>query len=270
MAQVKALALGGLGSPCCCSAPTGCKLTVHTYWCTDGCVAPGTITVTVREGSPTGTVVCSGTADVNGNYVCYLTATGNYYASASTTTSGYLNDVGHVNITNVSGENCTPANVLSPIYPDQLTLTTVFGTCTISPTATDLTNPCVTSGSSSNYIGSLTYDFPGACTCAAGDVTIWFNIVFCGAAGQTNPYITYGYLYCLLSDLATYCPGNITGDCSSSGSTCQGGVNAYPMTGVGPYQTTCYPVDLTGDPSCFVLCGNCPPNATGTLFTVTQ
>ncbi len=273
MAQVKALQLGGIGHPCCCTQ-TGCRLTVNTKWCQNSCVAPGTITVTAQFNNSGGAVADSQIADASGNAVLSIPTTGNFYITASNGSGSYLNTPVTVNITSAPiGSNCTPATARCRLYPNQLTITeSLLGvTATVVPTGSF---PQVGAGSPTHYIGSTTYSYPGTCTCPAKTVTLYFFFDPCTNAGITNE-IGFAFNYVDVSGFGTgpFCPDD-------TGPLLAGGITAVSPTGTGPELATCYNVNLSGsgnnttatpaDPPS-VLYGFCIPGTFYTEnYTVTQ
>jgi hypothetical protein len=283
MAKVRAFSLGGLGGGgltgmdpggCCCGS-TGCTLTVDTKWCS--CVAPGTITVTVHSGTITGPVVCSGTANSSGLFVCTLTTAGTYVATASTTSGGYLNDPATIVITSAPTSGpCTPATVRTVIYPNQVTATGFWGTKVLSPTGG--ANLCESASSAFGYTGTVTgFSVPAACGCAATSMNIDFVFIPCGSFGQTQPWL----IYCIDTYTQTVppfqlCPGPDPLAPPQSFTSTTGNLSGTGPQGSG---TTGFPVNLTGtysfsfanDPRA-ILYGCCVSgtNSCSTGITLTQ
>jgi hypothetical protein len=260
--------LGRMGTckPC---APVGCSLTVDTTWCQ--VVAPGVITVTVHSGTITGPVVCTGTADALGKYVCTISTAGTYVAVASTSSSGYLNAPGTVVITSApTSGNCTPATVRTVIYPAQMTATGFWGSKVLSPTGG--ANLCASASGDFSYTGTVTgWSSPAACGCAAEALSIDLAFIPCGSFGQTQPWL----LFCFLTQrdpiLGTVCPGVGPGTIATTGF----------LSGTGPVGSgvTGYPVNLSGTYSFpasndarAILYGCCttPTDGCSTGCTVTQ
>jgi hypothetical protein len=235
---------GSTGKGCGCCATVGCHLTVNTTWCS--CVAPGTITVTVHSGTITGPVVCTGTADALGKFVCVISTTGTYVVVASTSSSGYLNLPGTVVITSApTSGNCTPATVLSELYPNQVTCTGFWGTKILLPSGS--ANRCSTGGGDHSYLGTVTgYSSSAGCGCGASTLNIDLAFIPCGFFGQVNPWL----LFCIdnytqqVSPFQT-CPGadplappqNIsssTGNLSGTGPA-GSGITGFPVNLSGTY-----------------------------------
>ncbi len=212
---------GGSGGGCGCC---GGGIKVECYWCIPTDVPPGVLTVTVRSGNSSGPIVCTGTANAEGQYFCVLPSSGLYFFTASTSASGYLVSPQVVSVT-VSGSTYTPSAVLVRMYPDQLTLTDpIAGSITLLPSGS---LSWAGSGSYQNYIGSITYNYGAACSCAAGSVTLQYSVETCDTSNIT---------------LSVYCPQNYPTDplaCpDTSGSNAQGGGSNF--SGTGPQQSTCY------------------------------
>jgi len=226
MAQNRALSLGGIGSPCCC----GCKFTIHTTWCL-GCVAPGTITVTAQYNNSSGAIAATVTADASGNAVFSLSS-GTYYFSASTSSSGYMNDPVTVTIA-----NCTPTGASSPIYPDQLTLTDpVYGAVTLLPYGTISLNqiPPIT-GDLNHFIGYLTIVFPSTCGCPGLSVDVLY-VVDCN--GTTGLQLSVFLQTCIPIGLPDGCPGTTPSPGYQANTSGE-------FTGTGPGASPCYPLSMS-------------------------
>ena len=224
MAQNKALSLGGLGSPCCCTGVTGCILIVDTTWCT--CVIPGTITVTVKD--HLGVTVCTGTANGAGQFSCLIATTGTYMATASTSSSGYMNLAGSVTITNVSGANCVPTTVFTPIFPVQLTASAWWGAATLFPMVA--TNCAIGGPSPFAYTGTINFAFGGACGCAAATVPILIGVSVC----NSGP-----------AQVSACFPVPSFGGCPNAAGPAMQPVADLPI-GTAMLQGSCIPVNLSG------------------------
>ncbi len=218
------MAVGGFGACCGCT-----NFTVDVFWCIATDVPPGTITVTVQQNNSSGAVVATGTASAAGQFKCEIPSSGTYYFSASTTASGYLM-LPETHFISLSGSAPSPSSAIVRIYPDQLTLTDpIAGSITLLPSGS---LSWAGSGSYQNYIGSSTYNYGAACSCAAGSVTLQYSVETCDTANIT---------------LSVYCPQNYPTDplaCpDTSGSNAQGGGSNF--SGTGPQQSTCYPVNMS-------------------------
>jgi hypothetical protein len=217
--------------PCGTCATIGATVTVSVYWCIPTDVPPGTITVTVYKNNASGPVIATGTADASGKFHFTLTSTTTCYITASTDASGYLNLPTTIGIT-VSGTTATPSGVGTRVYPDQLTLTDpVVGEVTVYPYGT-LSLAGI--GSYANYIGSMSFDYPAACSCDAGSVVIQWSVQTCVGGPDSIAVIAL-------------CPNNYPTDflaCPDTSGSNVGDVVA-DFTGTGPQQPTCYPVNMT-------------------------
>lgn len=286
MALARIFSLGKIGckTGTTCGCSSGCNLTIFTIWC--GCVAPGTITVTVQKNNSSGAVVCSGTANpVTGNFTCNITATGVYYISASTTVAGYSNASVTVTITSVVGPGCVPSGVFSLVYPTQLTATTPLGSVTLVPSGTYDCMPgsLLYTGSNQLYVGTITETFGGGCTCPAASANFPFIVSFnpCSTPGDPGPppeldgdFVITGF------PSGQTCPGIVSIPPAPHGSTtgCNHAVQfGAPLTG-----QLCYPMNLSGfwnvpamsglgfNNVFATLLGNCSGTHTTVPVTVTQ
>jgi hypothetical protein len=222
------MASQGKGSPCCPCGPSGCTLTISTTWCT--CVAPGTITVVVKNAS--GVTVCSGTADGSGQFSCQITATGTYSVSASTSAGGYLNSPTSVTFTSVTGPDCSPPTVGTPLYPDQITASGFWGSATLFPN----TSNCAIGSGIFNYAGSISFDFEAACTCGTASFTLQLGVGFCpGPDFDDVPLLSFCFP---IGGPSGFCPGGTP-------STGTGTLFETPIGGT-PTEDICFPLDFSG------------------------
>lgn len=154
------------GSPDCVS-----NVTINTQWCINF-VAPGTITVTIRSGAcPGGAVVATATANTAGIATFNLPA-GTYCASASTSTSGYLNQAQTFTIP-VGGFGYA----YTALYPAKLivadaTLGVTLNVFPYGPNGQVGGAPYY----SDNYGGSVEFDYPETACCGGGTVTLWYEV----------------------------------------------------------------------------------------------
>jgi hypothetical protein len=268
------------------------NVTLGTAWC--NCVAPGTITVTVREGDcPGGAIVFQDQADDNGQAVTQLPP-GDYCVSAATTASGYLNFASSFTL-DATG-TITAGSTGSPIYPDHLVVTdgvsglsaSVYPYGTMPWIVGTSADGSPGQGSSSQYWGELgQFNIP-ACvgpdnTCPATTVTLYVSYFCQGAAvaagGASLVQVVFGEVDDG-SGFGTTCPG----DGGIGGSLAPGGWSAA-VCGVGPIfcpnvgvnlGDSCYPLAQSG-PVQWTACGSnpntnpptLPVNYSGTT-TVTQ
>ncbi len=226
----------------CCGC--GANHTVQVWWCdsTKICGFSG-ITITVQQNNSGGTVVASGTTNSSGQFVWEVSSTGTYYFSMSAP-SGYLTTPTTQHIT-VTGSTASPNKALLLMYPDQLTLTdAVVGAVTLYPYGT---LSIVGTGSSLNYIGSINYTYGAACGCVGGTVELQYSY---------NPCISAS-----IDRASVYCPHNYPTDSNgcpdTSGSSFSSEISTN-MTGVGPEQSSCYPVNETGS---FLIGSGCANGA---------
>ncbi len=215
----------GLGTCCGC----GANHTVQIWWCdsTKICGFSG-IAVTVQQNNSGGAVVASGTTDSSGQFEWTAPSTGTYYFSA-VVPSGYLTTPTTQHIT-VTGSTASPNKALLLVYPDQLTLTdAVVGAVTLYPYGT---LSIAGSGSSLNYIGSVVFNYGAACGCAAGSVELQYAY---------NPCISASF-----DRVFAWCPNNYPTDpdaCPDTAGSNFQSITSTNLTGVGPEQATCYPVN---------------------------
>ena len=151
---------------CGCTAPAP-NATVDTKWC--GCVAPGTITVTIRSGPcPGGAVAASGVADGTGVFATHLAA-GTYCVSATTTAAGYISTPRAFTVPGTGGVATS-----ATLGPSQLTISDA----TLGVSVTAFPNTIGPTGGTADptlYWGSTSYDVAATACCPAATVTVWLS-----------------------------------------------------------------------------------------------
>lgn len=227
--------------------PTGCTLklvacgtvfgvAVNTQTC--GCVAPGKITITVQQGSSTGPVVASATANSAGQAAFLVCTSGLYYYSSSTTASGYSSSV--LTMMTAAAPGRTTVSIF--LVPTTLTATIYGASVTLRPFLGDpFTNPdggpgniCADTSSPNIYLGDpTTATIPASDVCPATDVALQVAFALCGSFGSATPVLSVCYLCC-----NGVCPGT---DCDTP-ITCGGG---FPMPPALNTPTMCYPLNLS-------------------------
>lgn len=216
-----------IGWGCCC--PSTPNVEVFTTTCLL-CVAPGTITVTIRSGPcPGGVVVFVGTANSAGLVLCYL-APGVYCASSSTTAGGYSSQ----GPTTFTVPDSGLVTVGCGLYPTTLTGTSAtLGSTTML--STGAATPIGTPTPGQIWIGMLNYSFGGNCGCGGTTVPMYFAFN-CTAPG---PSLT---IY-----VPTTCSGQI---CCPASAYVDPPLNLTAILvnyGASGYITSpCWPVNLSG------------------------